>query len=181
MRLSNGLLSIEFDESTGNVRQITGRRTGLRYLNDPRGGPLAKLVVPTPEHMSRPLFSHEAGRPTFSRCDDQLEIVFPELCYHGDPTGRERGVRSLIFDIPLCRLSGRRNRRTGRHHCLPRAVRTSIRRRASRQYRGSRLCPLPLDLLFTSEGQTLFALHLPSSVAGLPSGRGVGTMVLCGA
>ena len=30
-----------------------------------------------------------------------------------------RGVRSLIFDIPFCRLSWRKSHRTGRRHCLP--------------------------------------------------------------
>lgn len=87
MRLSNGLLSLEFDEATGSVRQITDRTNGRRFLNDPRGRRLAKLIVPTPEHVSRPLYSHEAGRPVFTRRGDLLEITLPELRYRGAPTG----------------------------------------------------------------------------------------------
>ncbi len=87
MRLVNGLLSIEFDDGTGSVRQITDRKTGKRYLNDPRGCRLAKLIVPTPEHTSRPLYSHEAGAPLTTRKGDTVEIAFPELLYRGEQTG----------------------------------------------------------------------------------------------
>ena len=87
MKLSNGLLAIEFDEQTGSVRQIADRKTGKRYLHDERGNRLAKLVVPTPEHLSRPLYSHEAGRPEMARHDDELAIVFPELRYRGRKAG----------------------------------------------------------------------------------------------
>jgi len=73
-QLENGLVSFEFDEKTGSLRQITDRKTGRRYLNDSRGYRMAKLIVPTPEHNSRPLLSHEAGQPTISRRGDQLEI-----------------------------------------------------------------------------------------------------------
>lgn len=106
MRLSNGLLSIEFDEAAGSVRQITDRTTGTRFLNDRRGRRLAKLIVPTPEHMSRPLFSHEAGRPVFARHGDQVEIVFPELRYRGDVTGVFLTVRvRLPAGSPEARFS----------------------------------------------------------------------------
>ena len=85
-------------------------------------------------------------------------------------------VRSLIFDTPLCRLSWRKNRRTGRHHRLPCTVRSSIRRRASRQYQRSRICPLPLGLLFTNEGQAPSApvyrlTRLPCSMASFSASR----------
>jgi hypothetical protein len=87
MKLSNGLLSIEFDEKTGSVRQITDRKTHKRWLNDPRGYRLVKLIVPTPEHVSRPLYSHEAGQPAMTRRRDGMEIVFPELRCRGAATG----------------------------------------------------------------------------------------------
>jgi hypothetical protein len=87
MRLSNGMVAFEFDDSTGSIRQVTDLKTGVDYLNDSRGQRLAKLLVPTPEHVSRPLFSHEAGKPKMIRRDDGLEIVFPELRYGGATTG----------------------------------------------------------------------------------------------
>jgi hypothetical protein len=87
MKLTNGIVSIEFDENTGSVKQISDIKTGKRYLNEPRGYRLAKLIVPTPEHMSRPLFSHEAGRPVMTRHGDAIEIAFPELRDHGAAAG----------------------------------------------------------------------------------------------
>ncbi|MEW5979322.1 MAG: DUF6259 domain-containing protein [Acidobacteriota bacterium] len=92
-QLENGLVSFEFDEKTGNLRQITDRKTGRRYLNDPRGHRLAKLIVPTPEHISRPLLSNEAGQPAISRHGDLLEIRFPELQHRGEKAGVFLNVR----------------------------------------------------------------------------------------
>ncbi len=87
MRLANDQLAIDLDPRTGSIRQITDRRTGRHYLDDTRGARLAKLIVPTPDHISRPLFSHEAGRPTLGRHGDAVTIEFPELRYRGQATG----------------------------------------------------------------------------------------------
>ena len=87
MRLDNGLIRFDFDDKTGSVRQIADRTTGKRYLGDPRGARLAKLIVPTPEHVSRPLYSHEAGRPGLRREGDTLTIAFPELRHRGEAAG----------------------------------------------------------------------------------------------
>jgi hypothetical protein len=87
MRLNNGLIRFDFDDATGSVRQITDRKTGKRWLDDPRGARLAKLIVPTPEHLSRPLYSHEAGRPKLRREGDTLTIEFPELRHRGEAAG----------------------------------------------------------------------------------------------
>ena len=93
MQLDNGLVSFEFDEKTGSLRQIMDRKTGRQYLNDARGYRLAKLIIPTPEHNSRPLLSHEAGQPSISRHGDQLEIRFPELRHRGHPAAVYLTVR----------------------------------------------------------------------------------------
>ena len=87
VRLSNGILALDFDGNTGSVRQITDLATGRRHLNDPRGQRLAKLIVPTPEHVSRPLYSHEAGPPAMTRTADGVTISFPELLDNGSGTG----------------------------------------------------------------------------------------------
>ncbi|MBM3493466.1 MAG: hypothetical protein FJX72_03965, partial [Armatimonadetes bacterium] len=87
MRLANEHIAVVLDARTGSIRQITDRRTGRRYLDDTRGSRLAKLIVPTPEHISRPLYSHEAGTPTMGRHGDAATIEFPELRYRGDRTG----------------------------------------------------------------------------------------------
>lgn len=87
MHLDNGLIRLEFDDETGSVRQIADRKTGKRWLDDSRGHRLAKLIVPTPDHLSRPLHSHEAGKPTMTRRDDTLAIAFPELRYRGQKAG----------------------------------------------------------------------------------------------
>lgn len=87
MRLGNGRLSLEFDDETGSLRQITNLQTGQRHLSDPRGKRLAKLIVPTPEHNSRPLYSHEAGRPVMTRHREGIQIAFPELRYRDAPSG----------------------------------------------------------------------------------------------
>jgi len=96
MRLDNGLIRFDLDEETGSVRQITDRTSGKRYLGDPRGARLAKLIVPTPEHVSRPLYSHEAGRPEMRREGDALTIVFPELRHRGEAAGVFLTVRARL-------------------------------------------------------------------------------------
>ncbi|MDD5704639.1 MAG: hypothetical protein PHR35_01850 [Kiritimatiellae bacterium] len=85
--MDNGLLRLELDAGAGSVLQIADLKTGKRYLGDARGARLAKLIVPTPEHVSRPLYSHEAGRPAFDSQGDTLTIAFPELRYRGQATG----------------------------------------------------------------------------------------------
>jgi hypothetical protein len=87
MMLDNGMLRLTFDDETGCVRQITDLTTGKRWLNDPRGFRLAKLIVPTPDHVSRPLYSHEAGQPVMTKRGDTLTIDFPELRHRGEATG----------------------------------------------------------------------------------------------
>lgn len=85
--MSNGLLQLDFDARTGNLRQITNLGNGKGFLSDPRGFRLAKLIVPTPEHMSRVLHSHEAGPPRMTKKGDTLRMAFPQLRYKGEPTG----------------------------------------------------------------------------------------------
>lgn len=96
MLLTNGLVRFDFDDATGSLRQITNVKNGQRWLQDPRGSRLAKLIAPTPGHVSRPLFSHEAGRPEISRAGDTLQIQFPEL--------RDGGGRAGIFMTARVRL-----------------------------------------------------------------------------
>jgi len=134
MKLDNGLVRFEFDEATGGLVQITDRASGRRWLNDSRGCRLAKLIVPTPEHCSMPLRSHEAGRPTMRRLADGLEIAFPELSYRGRkmgvfltvrvrlPEGRSEGLFSAeirnesphrVHEMWFPWLGGRRRRAGG--------------------------------------------------------------------
>jgi hypothetical protein len=87
MKLENGRVRFEFNDKTGSLEQITDLKTGFRHLDDSRGNRLVKLVVPTPEHNSRPLYSHEAGRPAMRRQGDTLTMAFPELRDHGKKTG----------------------------------------------------------------------------------------------
>lgn len=87
MKLSSILMSIEFDCDTGSLCQVEDLTTSRLWLNDRRGFRLTKLIVPTPEHISRPLLSHEAGKPVLISKEDSLEIVFPELQYRGEKTG----------------------------------------------------------------------------------------------
>ena len=58
MILANGLIYLEFDDNTGALRQIQDRKTGKKHLQDPRAHRLVKLIAPTPECSTRPLFSH---------------------------------------------------------------------------------------------------------------------------
>lgn len=85
--LENSRIRLVFNGENGSLLQIEDRKTGRKHLQDPRGSRLAKLVVPTPGHISRPLYSHEAGRPDIQRQGDELVLVFPELKDHGQCTG----------------------------------------------------------------------------------------------
>ena len=118
MRLENGLVGFDFDEETGSLRQITDLATRRRYLDDPRGRRLAKLIVPTPEHNSRPLLSHEAGRPSMSRRGDALEIEFPELRDHGRAAGVFLTVRVRLPEGRLEALFSAEVRNESQHRIL---------------------------------------------------------------
>lgn len=96
MKLANQHLFLEFDDQTGSVRQITNSKNRQRHLGDPRGARLAKLIVPTPGHVSRPLYSHEAGRPEMVLAGDTLTMAFPEL--------RDRDGASGVFLTVRVRL-----------------------------------------------------------------------------
>jgi hypothetical protein len=98
MKIANGLVQFDFDDTTGSLRQIKDLKTGKDYLHDSRGFRLAKLIVPTPEHVSRPLYSHEAGRPVISRHGNEIKIFFPELRYRGEKTGVFLTVRVRLPD-----------------------------------------------------------------------------------
>jgi hypothetical protein len=98
MHMQNAIIRLDFDESTGSISQITDRVSGRRFLQDPRGARLAKLIVPTPTHNSRPLYSHEAGRPDLKRSGDTLTISFPEL------RDQEGGETSGVFLTVRVRL-----------------------------------------------------------------------------
>ena len=87
MKLSNGLLRVDFDDSTGDLIQIANRRTGAEFLDRPGGNGLVKLIVPTRENMSRILLSRDGGRPRMTKKGDRLTIRFPELKDGGQPTG----------------------------------------------------------------------------------------------
>ena len=87
MKLDNGIVRFEFDECTGSLAQISDLRSGRTYLDDPRGNRLVKLIVPAEEHNSRPLYSHEAGRPAVTKTGNTLAIAFPEMRYRGRKTG----------------------------------------------------------------------------------------------
>jgi hypothetical protein len=87
MELSNGILRLDFDQATGNLCQITDVANGRQYLGNPRGNRLVKLVAPTAQHSSRPVYSHESGAPAMARRGDALEIAFPQLLTNGEPTG----------------------------------------------------------------------------------------------
>jgi len=87
MELSNGVLRLEFDPATGSLCQIRDIAAGCDYLGDPRGNRLVKLVAPTSEHCSRPLYSHESGPPAMQKRGETLEIAWPQLLADGRPTG----------------------------------------------------------------------------------------------
>lgn len=87
MDLENGLVNLRFDDSTGSLRAIRDLKTGKEWLQDPRGFRLAKLVVPTPDYHTRPLYSHLAGTPRLQKSGDTLTIDFPPFQDHGVATG----------------------------------------------------------------------------------------------
>ena len=74
MRIENGLVRFDFDDHTGSIRQIKDCRTGREYLTDPHGCRLAKLIAPTADHHTRPLYSHLAGAPRMLKKGDTLTI-----------------------------------------------------------------------------------------------------------
>ena len=87
MELNNGLVCVEFDDATGSLRQMRDLKAGREHLRDPRGSRLFKLVVSAQEEMSKPVYSHQAGRPTMRRQGPTLEIAYPQLMVDGQPTG----------------------------------------------------------------------------------------------
>ena len=87
VELGNGVIRLLFDPETGNLHQITEAATGRKFLGDPRGNRLLNLIVPTAEHLSRPVPSHTSGRPTISANGERLTLAFDNLRAEGRPTG----------------------------------------------------------------------------------------------
>jgi hypothetical protein len=115
MHIRNSRIALEFDEATGSLRQITDRTTGKRYLNDPRASRLVKLIVPTPDHNSRPLFSHLAGRPMMAASNGELILDFPELRDDNGKTGVFIAVRVRLPDDSPEAFFSLEIRNQGRH------------------------------------------------------------------
>jgi len=87
MKIANGVLFLEFDDRTGSLCQIKDLRTGKEYLQDPRGFRLVKLIAPTAEYSTRPLYSHLSGVPSMQKKGDTLSISFPHVSDRGTDTG----------------------------------------------------------------------------------------------
>lgn len=80
MKLSNGIMALEFDERNGSLVQITDLRTGLNHLSNPDDGRLFRLFVPDEEQWNdRYCDSHESGRPEFISKSGALDIRFRNL------------------------------------------------------------------------------------------------------
>lgn len=93
MKLSNGLIKFDFDDATGSLCQIRDLKTGKEYLQDPRGYRLVKLIAPTAEYSTRPLYSHLAGAPRMQKKGDTLTISFPQVNDGGKATGISMRVK----------------------------------------------------------------------------------------
>lgn len=80
MRLTNGLVAVEFDEKTGSLVQIEDLRAGIKHLSDPAGGRLLRVVVPDEaEWIGRYCDSHESGPPEMRLDGARAIIRFPDL------------------------------------------------------------------------------------------------------
>jgi len=99
MKLSNGLVKFDFNDATGSLCQIKDLKTGKEYLQDPRGYRLVKLIAPTPEYSTRPLYSHLAGAPRMQKKGDTLIISFPQVSDGGKATG-------ISMKVKVCLPSG---------------------------------------------------------------------------
>lgn len=80
MRLTNGILALDFDDRNGSLVQIEDLKAGVKHLDNPDGGRLFRLFVPDEERWhDRYCDSHESGRPEFVSQDGALEIRFASL------------------------------------------------------------------------------------------------------
>ena len=107
MLLENKYVSYEFCDRCGSLIQIENKTTGKKYFNynkenaeintwkkltpeqyecDSSIHRLVKLIVPTEDHIGKPIYSHHAGEPVFSKKENTLNISFPELIYKGEKT-----------------------------------------------------------------------------------------------
>jgi len=93
VKLSNGLVKFDFNDATGSLCQIKDLKTGREYLRDPRGYRLVKLIAPTPEYSTRPLYSHLSGAPRMQKNGDTLTISFPQVSDGGKATGISMKVK----------------------------------------------------------------------------------------
>ena len=93
MELSNGLIKFDFDDTTGSLCRIKDLKTGKEYLQDSRGHRLVKLIAPTAEYSTRPLYSHLTGAPRMQKKGDTLTIVFPRVSDCGKATGISMRVK----------------------------------------------------------------------------------------
>ena len=87
MELNNGIISLVFSDNNGSLHQITDLRSGRNFLPDPTGNRLFRLIVPTPEYSSRPVYSHKNPGPEMDKNGDNLSISFRNLTSDGESTG----------------------------------------------------------------------------------------------
>ncbi len=94
MKLTNGIIALEFDERNGSLVQITDLKTGRNHLDSPHDGRLFRLFVPDEDRwIDRNFDSHEAGRPEFVSKPDALEIRFRSL---RDGNGVEAAIAATV-------------------------------------------------------------------------------------
>jgi hypothetical protein len=80
MKLTNEIISLEFDDRNGSLIQITDLKTGQNHLGNPDDGRLFRLFVPDEDRWSdRFCDSHESGRPEFVSSPGALDIRFRNL------------------------------------------------------------------------------------------------------
>ncbi|MFA5865686.1 MAG: hypothetical protein WC975_13495 [Phycisphaerae bacterium] len=87
MDLENGILCLTFDDSNGNLKQITDLSTHELILKDPRGCRLLRLTIPCPTDHSRMVSTHEGSRAELKQNGNMLTITYHQILKDNRPTG----------------------------------------------------------------------------------------------
>ncbi len=97
LTLKNSKVAVSFCKKTGSVAQIERIASGKRFLSEPAGARLFRMMIPLEEWPNHYADSHMNNKPVLQLKGDSVEIVFEDLKdIRKEPTGLKVKVTARL-------------------------------------------------------------------------------------